>query len=173
MLVFVIGGSGSGKSEYAEGLVVKSGLGRRVYIATMEPQGGDAPARIARHRVLRAGKGFETLERCQDLAGLEIPAGCGALLEDLTNLFANEWFGLGKETAAERVMRGLGRLEEAAALTVVVGNDVFSDGICYGRETAEYLCALASLHRTVAAQAGAVYEVVCGIPICRKGAKGL
>lgn len=170
MTVFVIGGSGSGKSEFAEGLIVRGGFTRRAYIATMEPYGNDAAARIARHRALRAGKGFETVERYRDLPGLEVPQGCGVLLEDLTNLFANEWFGAGKEGAAGRVLSGLAHLEEAAGLVVAVGNDLFSDGVTYDKETEDYLNSLAVLHRTVAARAGAVYEVVCGIPVRHKGA---
>ena len=36
MLILVSGGSASGKSEYAEELVVSSGLKDRVYLATMQ-----------------------------------------------------------------------------------------------------------------------------------------
>lgn len=169
MLVFVTGGSGSGKSAFAEGRIVQSGLARRIYIAAMKPQGADAAARIARHRAQRAGKGFETRERFLDLAGLDVPQGCAVLLEDLTNLFANEWFDAGREGAAARALDGLARLEGAAALTVVVGNDLFSDGMEYDGETQAYLTALAALNRETAARADAVYEVVCGIPIRRKG----
>ncbi len=171
MTVFVIGGSGSGKSEFAEGLIVRSGLTRRVYIATMEPYGEDAAARIARHRALRKGKGFETLECYRNMAELDMPQGGAALLEDLTNLFANEWFGAGRDGAAERVLSGLAHLEETAGLAVIVGNDIFSDGITYDWDTECYLNALAALHRAAAARAGAVYEVVCGIPIRHKGEK--
>ena len=174
MFIYVSGGSGSGKSAFAENLIVQSGLGHRAYIATMAPFGAEGQARIARHRTLRAGKGFTTYERLQDLAGLCLPQGCAALLEDLTNLFANEWFGTGGEEAdrtcaAQRVLDGLARLKEETALTVVVGNDLFSDGVDYDAETAEYLRALAGLNCAAAAMADRVYEVVCGIPIQQKG----
>ena len=174
MLIFVSGGSGSGKSAFAEGLIVRSGLAERLYIATMAPFGAEGQARIARHRALRAGKGFTTWERLRDLEGIDVPPGCAALLEDLTNLFANEWFGTEEgdgdpDTAGEKVLRGLRRLREQAALTVVVGNDLFSDGMDYDGETLRYLRALAEVNRTAAAMADAVYEVVCGIPICHKG----
>ena len=168
MLLFVLGGSGSGKSAWAEGRIVQSGIGRRAYIATMEPLGAEGQARIARHRAMRAGKGFATLERTTDLAGLPVEPGCAALLEDLTNLFANEWFTVSREGAADRVLAGIRRLRDAAELTVVVGNDLFGDGLDYDGDTRAYLIALADLHRRVAAEADGVYEVVCGIPICHR-----
>lgn len=171
MLVFVYGGSGSGKSEYAEGLVVESGLERRLYIATMEPFGEEAAARIKRHRALRAGKGFETVECPRDLGSLTVPPGSAALLEDLTNLLANEWFGGARSGASERVLDGLERLAGQAALTVVVANDLFGDGVAYDPETEEYLNVLAEVHREAAARADRVYEVVCGIPVVWKGNK--
>ncbi len=170
MLVLVYGGSGSGKSAFAERLIVESALPRRIYAATMDPGGAEAQARIARHRRMRAGKGFETVERPRDLAGLELPMGCAVLLEDLTNLLANEWFGGRREGAAQRVLAGVERLMERAALTVAVANDLYGDGLGYDAETTAYLDALAALHRTLAARAEEVYEVVCAIAICQKGA---
>ena len=99
MLILVSGGAGSGKSEFAEGLVTSSGLGQRVYLATMRVWDAESVRRVERHRQMRAGKGFETLECPENLAGLTLPSGCAALLEDLSNLTANEFFG-------ERAVRG-------------------------------------------------------------------
>ena len=169
MFIYVSGGSGSGKSAFAESLIVQSGIEKRAYIATMAPFGEEGRRRIARHRALRAGKGFTTCERQRDLAGIELSAGCAALLEDLTNLFANEWFTVSREGAADRVLAGIRRLRDAAALTVVVGNDLFSDGMDYDEETLRYLRALAEVNCAAAALADQVYEVVCGIPICHRG----
>ena len=168
MFIYVSGGSGSGKSAFAESLIVQSGIEKRAYIATMAPFGAEGQARIARHRALRAGKGFTTRERLRDLAGMDVPPGCAALLEDLTNLFANEWFGGERDGAAGRVLAGLDRLASAAALAVVVGNHPFSDGMGYDPETLAYLRALADLNRAAAARAEQVWEVVCGIPIRHK-----
>ena len=58
MVTLVTGGSASGKSAYAEGLVLESPARPRVYAAAMEPFGEEARRRIERHRQLRAGKGF-------------------------------------------------------------------------------------------------------------------
>ena len=125
MLIYVSGGSGSGKSAFAESLIETSDPGHRAYIATMEPWGEESRQRIARHRQMRAGKGFTTWECPRDLEALSVPAGCAALLEDVTNLFANEWFGGLREEASSRVMAGVEHLREQASLVVLVGNDIF------------------------------------------------
>ena len=92
MLILVTGGAASGKSEHAERLVCEKAQSR-LYLATMQPFGKSAEARIARHRALRAGKGFATVERTLDLANLRLSRQYdGILLEDLGNLLANELF---------------------------------------------------------------------------------
>ena len=171
MLILVSGGSASGKSKYAEDLVVQGPPGERIYVATMQVWDAESRRRVERHRAMRAGKGFRTEERPVHLFEMPVPAGAVALLEDLSNLTANEWFGPeGPEGAEERVLSGIRRLKAESACTVVVTNELFSDGIVYDRETADYLSALARLNRAVAAEADQVYEVVCGIPVCWKGA---
>ena len=165
MLIFVYGGSGSGKSAFAESLLTRRSEGHRAYIATMEPYGEEGARRIARHRALRAGKGFTTYECQRGLETLALPEGSAALLEDLTNLFANEWFGGERAGAADRVLAGLDRLGERCSLAVVVGNDVFADGVGYDEETEAYLRALAGVNRAAAARAHEIWEVVCGLPL--------
>ena len=171
MLILVSGGSASGKSKYAEDLAAWTPPGERIYVATMRVWDGESRRRVERHRAMRAGKGFRTEERPVHLDHMPVPAGAAVLLEDLSNLTANEWFGPeGPEGAEARVLSGVRRLKEAAACTVVVTNELFSDGVAYDKETADYLSALARLNAAVAAEADRVYEVVCGIPVCWKGA---
>lgn len=57
----MVGGSGSGKSAYAEQLAA-SLAPRRVYLATMRAEGAEAHARIERHRAQREGLNFATYE---------------------------------------------------------------------------------------------------------------
>ena len=71
MMTLVTGGSGSGKSEYAERLAAAGGT-PRIYVATMIPWDDEGRRRIEKHRAMRAGKGFETVE-CY--TGLERLAG--------------------------------------------------------------------------------------------------
>ena len=72
MLVAVTGGSGSGKSAYAEQTAVRlADGGRLLYLATMMRDGAGAQERIRRHRALRRGKGFLTIEKTDRLCEID------------------------------------------------------------------------------------------------------
>jgi adenosylcobinamide kinase/adenosylcobinamide-phosphate guanylyltransferase len=103
MIVLVIGGSGSGKSEYAEKIIcsmydlakindIHSSL---FYVATMKVYGEEGKAKVERHRNLRSGKGFETIEQETNIenavAHLHSLSDC-ILIECMSNLVANEMF---------------------------------------------------------------------------------
>ena len=173
MLTLVTGGAGSGKSAFAESEILRlsGGSGTRVYLATMAPFGEEALSRIARHRKARAGKGFLTVERERDLAGLALPAGADVLLEDLGNLAANELFCPGgtPERAEAAVLGGLEALQRQCRHLVVVTNEIFSGGAAPSAETDAYFRLLAACDRALAARAGRVIETVCGIPVFYKG----
>ena len=172
MLILVTGGAASGKSAHAERLVCEHAPAGRLYLATMQPFGAAAKARIARHRALRRSKGFETVERTTDLAGLTLPRRyAGILLEDLGNLLANELFapeGAG-EAAFDRILVGVTHLQGCCETLVIVTNEIFSDGQAYPPETARYIALLGQLNAALAARAEAVYESVCGILLPLKG----
>lgn len=85
MLVLVTGGAASGKSEHAEKIICARAHSK-LYLATMQPFGKSARARIARHRKLREGKGFYTVERSLDLKACKWIVIMTDLLEDLGNL---------------------------------------------------------------------------------------
>lgn len=173
MFTLVIGGAASGKSEYAEGLVLAAARLPRYYIAAMEPFDEECRARIARHRRMRAEKGFETVERYTNLASLTLPGRGSALLECLGNLAANELYspaGAGTEPGAlEAVVGGVEALLSQCDNLVVVSNEVFTDGSEYGAGTEAYRRVLAGANRALAARADRVCEVICGLPQYYKG----
>ncbi|MGN0707527.1 MAG: bifunctional adenosylcobinamide kinase/adenosylcobinamide-phosphate guanylyltransferase [Faecalibacterium sp.] len=175
MLILVVGGAASGKSEYAESLVLRGPL-PRFYVATMQIWDAECAARVQRHRAMRAQKHFETLECPLALEQLRLPyPGGTVLLEDLGNLVANELYspaGAGKN-AAETVLRGVERLAARCGQLVIVGNEVFSGGAEYAGDTERYLQALAQCQNALAAQADAVFRVVCGVPVYYKGGRAL
>lgn len=163
MFTLITGGSGSGKSEFAERYIC--GLcDNPVYIATMRPFGEEGRRRVEKHRQQRAGMGFSTIERYTDIGGINI-SGDGALLECVSNLAANEIFEVSAEGAEERTADGIIRLFNKFKNIVVVTNNVFSDGIKYPPETEEYIRILAEVNRRLAEYADQVAEIVCGIPV--------
>lgn len=170
MILLITGGAASGKSEYAEECILKSGLSPRLYAACMEITGPEAQARAARHRALRAGKGFLTLECPRDVAETAMPPCEAVLLECLTTLTANECFGpKGFDGAKERIMAGIDRLAHGPALTVLVTGDLTSDGGGYDSLTSRYLAVHAAVNEKAARLAEVVIEVVYGVPIPVKG----
>ena len=167
MFITVTGGSGSGKSAFAEEQILKFPPGNRIYIATMMCFDEESRKRVARHRQMRKDKQFETLECYTDLEHAAIPYGSTVLLECMSNLTANEIFSPdgAKDQAYEAVCRGLLHLKEQAGHVCVVTNEIFSDGISYDVETQNYQRVLGKLNAFLAEISDACYEVVYGIPL--------
>ncbi|MBR4703494.1 MAG: bifunctional adenosylcobinamide kinase/adenosylcobinamide-phosphate guanylyltransferase [Oscillospiraceae bacterium] len=170
MKILLTGGSGCGKSSYAEKLVMKFPL-PRWYVATMRSYGAESEAKIARHRAMRSTKGFETIESQTDVGAIDLSQGGTVLLECLCNLTANEMFDdEGNERDPyEKILRDVRRLASQADNLILVTNDVGSDGEAYSDSTLRYVDTLGRLNRAFAAEFDTVYELVCGIPLLVKG----
>ena len=121
MLTLVLGGAASGKSEYAEALVLRSAL-PRYYLATMQVWDAECAARVEKHRKMRAAKQFTTIECPLHLETVRLSRRGTALLEDLGNLTANELYdpaGAG-DAAAEHILQGLDSLAAQCENLIVV-----------------------------------------------------
>lgn len=209
MLYVVTGGSGSGKSEFAENLAVwwfrkgkremnmtdiaeKAGDCRGVlsgmlfYIATMCSSDRESIKRIERHKKQRKGKGFTTIECAVGLEQVRADSGAVVLLEDLSNLLANEMysssgriksFEAGQANAEkpsvrqaeQAILLPILRLEKTVSCVIIVTNEIFSEGMEYDEETDRYLSMLGMLNCRLAQMADGVVELVCGIPVWHKG----
>lgn len=167
MFTLVIGGSASGKSEYAEQFVLTR-PGKRIYLATMNAWDEESLKRIRKHRNARAGRGFTTIECPTGLSNADIPSESNVLLEDLDNLIANELFSENGGGADAVISGVLSVLEKCSDLTIVAG-EVFSGGTSYLDDTLSYLKTTAAIERALAAKADRVAEVVCGLPNLLKG----
>lgn len=177
MLTVIIGGSGSGKSAYAEELLQKSFLLRKtaeksnlIYIATMQPFGKETEQKIKRHQLMRQEKNFTTLECYTGLGDISLHENAFVLLECMSNLVANEMFSEkgAKEHTMEKVLLGIDKLSCQATELVVVTNNVFEDGYSYDSTTMEYLRILGQVNVSICNKADQVLEVVHGIPISLK-----
>lgn len=169
-MILLTGGSACGKSSFAEALCTELPL-PRYYIAAMRPFGDGSEQKIARHRRLRSGKGFETFERYTDLRGLVLPERGTVLLECICNLTANEMFDEeGRwQDPFDAVTEGVEALRRQSGTLIVITNDVGSDGETYDPGTQAYIAAIGRINAWLARQADVVCELVCGIPLVRKG----
>ena len=197
MITLVTGGSGSGKSEYAEGLILDSSCSRRFYVATMIAYGKEGRDKVDRHRMLRRGKGFITIEKPRNVGEVMVGeyetglspssrTGRALLLECVSNLAANEMFKeeeTGEAEAGEqqdspiqclshKIAGDIISLAGQVRDMVIVTNEVDRDGICYGPETMEYIRLMGCLNQKLASAADRVVEVVHGIPVLWKPVSG-
>ena len=88
----ILGPNSSGKSIYAENLAVQYNENPLIYIATMIPHTAENFTRIEKHKLQRAGKGFQTIEEPWNIDRLSVPSDSVILLEDASNLLANGIF---------------------------------------------------------------------------------
>lgn len=159
---------------------VEKRAGVMYYIATMfHYEDQDTKKRIERHRLLRAGKGFVTIERPLDIGRvmgeiIERSGGDGfheenrlsdavVLLEDLTNLYANECYET--DGHPHDITGPLRELASCVRALIVVSNELYSDGTQYFEETMGFLKGLSFINREIAEAADQVVEVVAGIPV--------
>ena len=196
MMVLVVGGSGSGKSSYAEKVTVslaqesvkeitksentslsdfKLNIAKKYYLATMQVFDDEGRKKVDRHRNLRNGKGFFTIEQPTRISGALEKMEDGdrtVLLECISNLTANEMFSEKKAMTeiqvTENVIRDIKMLKEQTNHLVVVSNNVFEDGITYDETTTKYIRAMGKINQKLAALADRIVEVVAGIPVIFK-----
>lgn len=167
MIYLISGGSGSGKSRLAEDEALKYN-GRKLYIATMENKSSSAKERILKHRNMRQGKGFETLEKEKYFKDINLSAYEIVLLECLPNLTANHIYGSG---SINMLYDDVEYLLQKAENLIIVTNDISSCALHYDEEVYKYMKTLNQLACSIAERADKVIEVTAGIPIYHKGEK--
>jgi adenosylcobinamide kinase/adenosylcobinamide-phosphate guanylyltransferase len=194
MKVLVYGGSASGKSSFAEektvSLFEESSSEKKslVYLATMDRNsGGDSEERIRRHREMRQGKGFSTVESsvsdCDSLlsdlleklsCAAESSVGDSVLLEDVGNLVARVVFADFSKVQkhsddsffSDKIFSFAEKASSICSDIVFVSNDIFLEKIdlsdigmlCYFKT-------LSSINKRLSSFSDEVFRVVAGIPI--------
>lgn len=194
-MILIVGGSGSGKSAYAEHVCGKlAGASKKYYIATMRCEGEEGAKRVEKHRSMREGKSFITIECATDISKALDNEGdiedSVVLLEDLSNLVANEFFcdefyemyGEAKVVKSrssdleaysrkiiDKVYGDITELSKKVRRLVVVSDNIFEDGFEYDEVTKQYMETLGSINVKLAENADCVAEVVAGVPLFVKG----
>jgi adenosylcobinamide kinase / adenosylcobinamide-phosphate guanylyltransferase len=166
-LTLVLGGARSGKSRYAESVVIATPP-PWIYLATGEPRDADMAERIAHHRE-RRGAGWRTVEEPHDLEGAidAAPAGAAVLVDCLTLWLTNRMLAeADMEAETARLEAALARRD---GLTVLVSNEVGS-GIVPDNALARRFADLQGrLNQRIATRADRVVLVVAGLPLIVKG----
>ena len=139
----ILGPNNSGKSLFAEKLVIETANLHRIYLATMIPQTQENNHRIQKHILQREGKGFTTIEEPWNIHRLDIPKDSVVLLEDASNLLANGIF-IHQSNAKESYKRILSLADQCKKLIIVsIGGLTEGD---YDHETNHYIKELNTLN---------------------------
>lgn len=179
MMILICGTSGSGKSKFAEDLLENFETEKKFYIATAKifamsdgRQDLEMLERVKRHKAMRAGKNFITIECEKNLGALNFPESSSVLIESLTTWLANEIFD-SKDggNVLERIFDDIQTLKTKCENLILVSDDIFSDGIIYDDPTEFYKKNLADLMIKIAVDADEVQEIIGGVPIKLKKLK--
>jgi adenosylcobinamide kinase / adenosylcobinamide-phosphate guanylyltransferase len=162
-LTFILGGARSGKSAYAERLIMAHSS-PWIYIATAQPCDEEMRARIDAHQA-RRGDGWRTIEAPQSLpqaiagAPLEAP-----LLVDCLAIWLSNRMFAEADLAADRAAL-VAALATRAAPTVVVSPEVGLSIVPENALARAFRDAAGVLHQEVARIAAHMALVVAGYPV--------
>lgn len=166
-LTLVVGGARSGKSSFAERLIIATNRPRR-YIATAEAWDDEMRARIARHRTGR-GPAWTTVEAPLHLA----PALANAQPEDAVLIdCATLWLTnhmLADHDLDAQTATLLAALVSCPAPVIVVSNEVGWGIVPDNALARRFRDAQGRLNQRLAAQAQLVVTVIAGLPLALKG----
>ena len=178
MISLIIGEPDSGKSALAEELALNGGYPRVCYLATMLVMDEAGERRRDKHRKMREGKGFFTLEIPyrvdRAVSQIEDPGACTVLLECLSNLVGNEmhedperkdlWKRDDGSAFTEAILSDLLALADSVAHLIIVTNEYRTDA-SYDGETQSYIRLLSMLNRALIPHAREVRDLRTGTEV--------
>ena len=166
-LTFVLGGAASGKSAFAEQLVVSTDK-NRVYVATSQVFDDEMRQKIRQH-IAQRGAGWTTIEAPFDLkpalAGLSRDQIC--LIDCATMWLSNHL--LAENDIAQAQAEFLDDLRTCPAQIVIVSNEVGHGVVPDNALARRFREAQGRLNIALAAQADLVVQVTAGLPLVLKG----
>lgn len=166
-LTLVIGGAASGKSAFAEGLVMKTGLDK-IYVATARVLDPEMEHKVTRHKEMR-GAGWQTIEApLSPDAVLQATSSTEVVLLDCATMWLMNHLMEERDLSAARTEL-LDSLECCAADCVVVTNELGLGIVPADPLSRRFRQEQGELNQVLAAQADIVYNVVAGLPQLLKG----
>lgn len=180
-LTFISGGVRSGKSAFAERLLVEgaeAAKGRLVYIASGRAVDGEMQRRIEKHKLDRVDENWLTIEQSVDLEKVlpSIQPNDFVLWDCLTTWLANELYteqngtycihNIGcMEKKAAQLLGTVAAIREKAAHFVIVSNEVLDEPASIYEETRMYSEWIGQLHQHIVKLADDAIEMDCGLPL--------
>ncbi len=164
-LIIVSGENNSGKSIFAESLVAKLGE-KRYYIATMKPSTAENCERIKKHKKQRENLNFTTLELPYDIGGAVSDLEAIVLLEDVSNLLANNVFE--KSRGVSEVCSDILNLAKKVRIVVAVTISGLKKGE-YDAQTNSYIGSLNKTNEKLKKEALVCITLTDGKPTYEKG----
>lgn len=163
-LTLVTGGAASGKSAFAENLILSTGCNPH-YVATMRRStDGELDRKIVRHQLAR-GPGWTTWEEPLEV-GDRVRALDGAVLVDCATL----WLANAMEAERAHEAEALGAaLAGAGAPVVVVSNELGWGMVPMDAGMRAFRDAHGRMNQALAARADLVVLVASGLPLALKG----
>lgn len=166
-LTLVLGGASSGKSAFAESLVLQGDLDP-VYIATAQVFDDEMADKVARHRDMR-GDGWTTIEEPLDIAAaLAKTTDNQIILIDCATLWLTNVI-LGDHDITTQTTRLVDALRNCPAPVVIVSNEVGQGIVPDNALSRRFRNAQGALNQTIAAEAALVVAVMAGLPLALKG----
>ncbi|MBX4906258.1 MULTISPECIES: bifunctional adenosylcobinamide kinase/adenosylcobinamide-phosphate guanylyltransferase [Rhizobium] len=164
----ILGGARSGKSRFAENVVMASG-DERHYLATGRAWDEEMQTRIAQHKADR-GPSWTTHEEPLDLLGVlaAIDGEGRIVLVDCLTLWVTNLMMAEREMAVEFAALA-DFLPGAKARLVFVSNEVGLGIVPDNRMARDFRDHAGRLHQIIAAQADEVYFIAAGLPLKMKG----
>ena len=157
----ILGGARSGKSAYAEQLIV-SAAGGGVYLATAQARDAEMTARIAEHRT-RRGNRWRTIEAPRDIVG-PLRSEAGPILVDCLTLWVSNLMEAGADLDTECDALGT-CLDETNGPVVFVSNEVGLGIVPDNALARRFRDAAGKLNQRVAERAEQVVFVAAGLPM--------
>ena len=166
-LTLILGGANSGKSAYAEALVLQAAQ-RPAYIATAQAFDDEMRAKIARHQVAR-GPEWTTFEAPLDPASALGKVGLAdAVLIDCATLWLSNLL-IAEAVDGDHEERLFAAIEDCPAPVVIVSNEVGAGLVPETAMGRRFRSLQGGFNQRAAARADRVIAVMAGLPLALKG----
>ncbi|MEP3247399.1 MAG: bifunctional adenosylcobinamide kinase/adenosylcobinamide-phosphate guanylyltransferase [Sneathiella sp.] len=162
-IILVLGGTRSGKSDFAESLARQTSL-KRLYLATSQAFDDEMENRIAKHQISR-GDDWQTIEEPLDIAHIlkKEAAPDRVILVDCLTLWISNLMMAEKDL--EQAFSLLCQCLEALKGPVIFVSNEVGQGIVPDNKMArDFRDHAGQLHQRIAAAANSVYFITAGLP---------